>query len=129
MKSPIHSRHYQQQRPSGPVKTATGFIWSGSNITRTKAAVVLSVIVCLVTTVCTNAFSAKDPYSEMAASAAHSEATLALAKKESQEHMHGMQELYDDMRKKPLIIKAYALDDANAPADAMVVHFVRHGQG
>lgn len=61
--------------------------------------------------------------------AAHSEATLALAKKESAEHMHGMQELYDDMRKRPLIVKAYALDDPKAPADAMVVHFVRHGQG
>ena len=61
--------------------------------------------------------------------AAHSEATLALAKKESAEHMHGMQELYNDMRKQPLIVKAYALDDPKAPADAMVVHFVRHGQG
>ena len=60
---------------------------------------------------------------------AHSEATLALAKKESAEHMHGMQELYDDMRKRPLIVKAYALDDPKAPDDAMVVHFVRHGQG
>lgn len=61
--------------------------------------------------------------------AAHSEATLALAKKESAEHMHGMQELYEDMRKRPLIVKAYALDDSNAPANAMTVHFVRHGQG
>ena len=61
--------------------------------------------------------------------AAHSEATLALAKKESAEHMHGMQELYDEMRKRPLIVKAYALDDPTAPADSTVVHFVRHGQG
>lgn len=65
----------------------------------------------------------------MAASASHSEATLALAKKESAEHLHGMKGLYDDMRKRPLIVKAYALDDANAPADAKIVHFVRHGQG
>jgi hypothetical protein len=68
-------------------------------------------------------------YAEMAAAASHSEATLALAKKESAEHMHGMQGLYDDMRKRPLIVKAYAVDDANAPADAKIVHFVRHGQG
>lgn len=61
--------------------------------------------------------------------AAHSEATLALAKKESAEHMHGMQELYDDMRKRPIVVKAYALDDPKAPENAMVVHFVRHGQG
>jgi hypothetical protein len=65
----------------------------------------------------------------MASSASHSETTLALAKKESAEHMHGMKELYDAMRKRPLIVKAYALDDANAPADAKIVHFVRHGQG
>lgn len=64
-----------------------------------------------------------------AASAAHSEATLALAKKESAEHMEGMADLYKEMRKRTLIVKAYAMDDANAPADAMTVHFVRHGQG
>jgi broad specificity phosphatase PhoE len=67
------------------------------------------------------------------AAAAHSTVTLELAKKESTEHMHGMQELYDAMRERGLIVKAYALDDPNAPANdaanIKVVHFVRHGQG
>jgi len=63
--------------------------------------------------------------------AAHSAVTLALAKKESAEHMHGMEELYDSMRERPIIVKAYALDDPNAPATENVktVHFLRHGQG
>jgi len=43
--------------------------------------------------------------------------------------MHGMQELYDEMRKRPLIVNVYALDDPKAPAGSKVVHFVRHGQG
>ena len=70
-----------------------------------------------------------DNMAKMEEAAAHSEVTIALAKKESAEHMEGMKELYDSMREKPLIIKAYALDDPNAPADAKTVHFVRHGQG
>jgi broad specificity phosphatase PhoE len=65
--------------------------------------------------------------------AAHSAVTLELAKKESTEHMHGMQELYDIMRERDLIVKAYALDDPKAPSNdagnVKVVHFVRHGQG
>lgn len=70
---------------------------------------------------------------------AHNEVTLALAKKECAEHMHGMKELYDEMRKRPLIIKAYALDDPEAPSiddeisstanPVKIIHFVRHGQG
>lgn len=65
------------------------------------------------------------------AAAAHSEATLALAKKESAEHMQGMTEVYEKMRNRQLIIRAYALDDPNAPSsdNVKVVHFVRHGQG
>uniref|UniRef100_A0A7S1V0P2 Phosphoglycerate mutase-like protein n=1 Tax=Grammatophora oceanica TaxID=210454 RepID=A0A7S1V0P2_9STRA len=63
--------------------------------------------------------------------AAHSQASLELAKRESAEHLHGMKELYDSMRDKPLIIKAYALDDTSAPTgdNVKTVHFVRHGQG
>jgi len=67
------------------------------------------------------------------AAAAHNEVTLALARKESAEHMHGMQEVYDEMRKRPLIVKAYRLDDSTGPStdndNVKVVHFVRHGQG
>jgi broad specificity phosphatase PhoE len=70
---------------------------------------------------------------ESAGATAHSAVTLELAKKESTEHRHGMQELYDIMRERDLIVKAYALDDPNAPANdaanVKVVHFVRHGQG
>jgi broad specificity phosphatase PhoE len=61
--------------------------------------------------------------------AAHSAVTLELAKKESAEHMEGMHEVYQILRDRPLIIKAYALDDPQAPATAKTVHFVRHGQG
>lgn len=61
--------------------------------------------------------------------AAHSDVTLALAQKESAEHMHGMKEVYDAMRRRPLIVKAYAVNDARAPDSAKTVHFVRHGQG
>jgi broad specificity phosphatase PhoE len=64
-------------------------------------------------------------------SAAHSEATIALAQKESVEHLHGMSDLYEAMRNQPLKVRAYAMDDANAPTGPNVktVHFVRHGQG
>jgi len=65
--------------------------------------------------------------------AAHSAVTLALAQKESLEHLIGMQDLYDMMRDRPLIVKAYAVDDPQAPSvsksNVKVVHFVRHGQG
>ena len=63
--------------------------------------------------------------------AAHSEITLQLAQKEHEEHMEGMDEAAQEMSRRPLIIKAYALDDANAPSGSNVktVHFVRHGQG
>ena len=65
----------------------------------------------------------------MATDTSHSEATLALAKKESAEHMHGMKELYDDMRNRSLHIQAFAMDDVHAPANAKILHLVRHGQG
>ena len=64
----------------------------------------------------------------------HSDATLALAKKESAEHMHGMAELYESMQSRPLSIKALAWGhgDMLPPGDndnGKTVHFVRHGQG
>jgi hypothetical protein len=62
---------------------------------------------------------------------AQSDITLQLAKKEHAEHMEGMDEAAANMIKRPLIIKAYALDDPNAPTGENVktCHFVRHGQG
>jgi broad specificity phosphatase PhoE len=78
------------------------------------------------------------------AAAAHSAVTLELAQKESAEQLHGMQEVYDEMRTRPLIVKAYAMDDPKAPqedkdddinavlasrSNIKTVHFVRHGQG
>ena len=66
-------------------------------------------------------------------SAAHSAATLDLAKKESAEHFHGMADLYAAMRGRPILVKAFALDDPEAPGDdsgnVKTVHFARHGQG
>jgi len=63
--------------------------------------------------------------------AAHSEVTLQLAKQEHAEHMEGMQEAIDEMRQRPLIVKAYALGDTSAPSgdNVKTLHFVRHGQG
>lgn len=63
--------------------------------------------------------------------AAHSDVTLTLAKKESAEHMHGMETLRYIMKDRALTIKAYALNDPNAPFgdNVKTVHFVRHGQG
>lgn len=62
---------------------------------------------------------------------AHNSVTLALAKQERAEHMEGMSEAADAMSQNSLIVKAYALDDPNAPTGKNVktVHFVRHGQG
>jgi hypothetical protein len=63
--------------------------------------------------------------------AAQSEITLQLAKKEHAEHMEAMDEAAANMIKRPLIVKAYALDDPNAPTgdNVKTCHFVRHGQG
>jgi broad specificity phosphatase PhoE len=69
---------------------------------------------------------------------AHSDVTLALAQKESAEHMAGMKELYEAMRRRPLRVRAYTRDDPLAPplgtnhgnqTAVKLVHFVRHGQG
>lgn len=70
-------------------------------------------------------------------SSSHTAVTLGLAMKESAEHMEGMRDVYVALRDRPLIIKAYALDDPNAPpllsdvdsTNVKTVHFVRHGQG
>jgi broad specificity phosphatase PhoE len=63
--------------------------------------------------------------------AAHTEATLALAKQECAEHMEGMDEAISEMQARPLRVKAYSLDDPNAPTSGNIktLHFVRHGQG
>jgi broad specificity phosphatase PhoE len=61
--------------------------------------------------------------------AEHSGLTLELAQKESAEHMKGMEEVYQALRSRPMTIKAYSLDDPQAPETCKTVHFVRHGQG
>jgi hypothetical protein len=116
-----HNPFHSQRKPKQP--------WYYLTISRTKIIISLAVLVCWTVIFSDANNSNNSNSSNMAVSAAHSEATLALAEKESAEHMHGMAELYEEMRKRPLIVKAYAMDDANAPADAMTVHFVRHGQG
>jgi broad specificity phosphatase PhoE len=62
---------------------------------------------------------------------AQTDVTLTLAKQECAEHMEGMDEAIAEMKKLPLRIKAYALDDPHSPIGENVktVHFVRHGQG
>jgi len=65
---------------------------------------------------------------------AHNDVTLALAKKEIGEHMEGMTELNKLLRSRPLIVKAYVVDDPLAPSEATdnnvkTVHFLRHGPG
>jgi broad specificity phosphatase PhoE len=70
-----------------------------------------------------------DTLSSADVASAHSEATLALAKKESVEHLHGMSELYAAMRQRPLTVKAYTLSASASGGNVKTVHFVRHGQG
>ncbi len=58
--------------------------------------------------------------------------TATLAKKEQGEHLEEMAPASDAMRKRPLIVYAYPVDDPNAPLvgkNVKCVHFVRHGQG
>lgn len=63
----------------------------------------------------------------------HSEAALANAKDDYKEHMEGMYEAAEAMKARPLIVRAYAMDDPNAPSiegpNVKHAHFVRHGQG
>lgn len=63
----------------------------------------------------------------------HNAVTIALSEKESAEHLEAMGGLSEFMRSKQLTVKAYAMDDPDAPSaqepNVKVVHFVRHGQG
>ena len=63
----------------------------------------------------------------------HSESALANAKDDHKEHMEGMVEAAEAMKNRPLIVKAYALDDPEAPSldkpNVKHGHFLRHGQG
>ncbi len=63
----------------------------------------------------------------------HSITALANAKDDHKEHMEGMLEAAETMKARPLIVKAYALDDPDAPSldnpNVKHGHFVRHGQG
>lgn len=65
----------------------------------------------------------------------HSEAALANAEDDYKEHMEGIDEAAETMKSRPLIVRAYAIDDPEAPSvsndnrNVKHVHFVRHGQG
>jgi len=72
----------------------------------------------------------------------HSDAALANGKDDFLVHMEGMAEAEETMKSRPLLVKAYAMDDPEAPSlsnnndnndnnNCVVkhVHFVRHGQG
>lgn len=66
---------------------------------------------------------------------AHDAVTLALAKRESAHHYHGMPELFSSMRQRSLLISAYPLsEDITDSCDESdlqqkIIHFLRHGQG
>jgi broad specificity phosphatase PhoE len=59
--------------------------------------------------------------------------TAQLASKECDEHMEGMQEVYQSLRSRPMRIRAHALaadvTKVDASSNVKTVHFVRHGQG
>lgn len=67
--------------------------------------------------------------------ASHSDVTLLLAKRESEQHLIGMRDIFKEFRSKPLTVKAR--DAAKSPPNATIapnsaiktVHLVRHGQG
>jgi hypothetical protein len=65
--------------------------------------------------------------------AEHNDVTLALGKIEQEEHLEEMAPAIAAMKDRPLIVKAYAMDDPSAPSlqetNVKCVHFVRHGQG
>lgn len=69
----------------------------------------------------------------MTESHGHTEAALANAKDDFNEHMHGMVEAALTMKSRPLIVRAYSMDDPSAPCvskkNVKHAHFVRHGQG
>jgi broad specificity phosphatase PhoE len=55
--------------------------------------------------------------------------TLELAKHECAEHMQGMKEVYEEMRKRSLQVKVFPLNCPTSPENCKVIHFIRHGQG
>jgi broad specificity phosphatase PhoE len=63
----------------------------------------------------------------------HDVITLALARKESAQHSHGMAELSEVMQQKSLKIKAFPHSDeclsTISDPNVKIVHFLRHGQG
>lgn len=71
------------------------------------------------------------PPEEKLEAAAHSETTIALSMEQYDEHMEGMDEAAKQVRNRPLLVRAYALNDPNAPTAGNIktLHFVRHGQG
>lgn len=60
---------------------------------------------------------------------AQSASALQIAKQEAAHNLVGMEEAREKIQQQPLRVKAYLLNDTNAPANAKIVHFVRHGQG
>jgi hypothetical protein len=69
----------------------------------------------------------------MPSAAEQNDVTLALAKIEEAEHLEEMIPAVAAMKDRPLMVKAYSLDDPSAPSvddtNVKCVHFVRHGQG
>ena len=66
--------------------------------------------------------------------AAHDAVTLALAQKESAEHLIGMDKLLEEFRSKPLTVQAFPVDQEipKSPQDKAIIktiHLIRHGQG
>jgi hypothetical protein len=69
----------------------------------------------------------------MSSTAEHNDVTLALGKIEQAEHLEEMAPVISAMKDRPLVVKAYSMDDPSAPSveetNVKCVHFVRHGQG
>ena len=71
----------------------------------------------------------------MAPSVEHNETFLAVGKDEHAEHLEEIlsAEITTAVREKPLIVRAYSLEDPNAPSvsksNVKIAHAVRHGQG
>jgi hypothetical protein len=69
----------------------------------------------------------------MSSTTEHNDITLELGKIEQAEHLEEMALAIAAMKNRPLVVKAYSLDDPSAPSvdetNVKCVHFVRHGQG
>mmetsp|Transcript_108055 Transcript_108055/g.220601 ORF Transcript_108055/g.220601 Transcript_108055/m.220601 type:complete len:278 (-) Transcript_108055:3114-3947(-) len=65
----------------------------------------------------------------------HTEAAIANAQNDHKIHLEGMAEAAVEIRQRPLVVRAYAMDDPEAPSvddttkNVKVAHFLRHGQG